>query len=73
MPVSTPDFPDDQAAADGEASPAATALRRELIRQARRADTGLIVTETAGRWNVSGPVDVDALAVAAVSAGRSDR
>gem|GEM_PF-6565701 len=54
-------------------NPAATAIRREFIRQGRRSDTGLIVTETAGRWNISGPVDIDALAAAAVSAARAAR
>jgi len=74
MAVSAPDFSDDQAAPDGaEMNPAATAIRREFIRQGRRSDTGLIVTETAGRWNISGPVDIDALAAAAVSAARAAR
>jgi hypothetical protein len=39
-----------------------SALRRELVRQASVPRSDLIVTETAGRWNVSGPVDIDALA-----------
>jgi hypothetical protein len=74
MAVSTPDFFDDQPAPEGaEMTPAATAIRRKFIRQGRRSDTGLIVTGTAGRWNVSGPVDIDALAAAAVSAARIAR
>jgi hypothetical protein len=69
MAVSAPDFSDDHSGSNGtETNPAATAIRREFIRQGRRSDTGLIVTETAGRWNVSGPVDIDALAAAAMSA-----
>lgn len=67
MAVSPPDLSEPVVAPGADAPDrAATAIRREFVRQARRAEAGLIVTETAGRWNVSGPVDVEALAAAAL-------
>jgi hypothetical protein len=44
------------------------ALREELDRQAQDPSTGLVLSEVAGRTQVSGVLDLEALAMAVVGA-----